>query len=367
MSDRLNSPPAPRVSGDPIQLLEKLVAIPSLSGHEASAVEFLVATLQSLGLRASIDEAGNAVGIREMPDANGGTSLKIVLLGHIDTVPGAIPVSCADGVLFGRGSVDAKGPLMTMVIAAAQAQLLPGTRVIVVGAVEEESATSRGARHVAEQYRPDYCIIGEPSGWDGITLGYKGRLLVNVDIRRSMGHSAGKQSGVAESAIKWWNRLNDYVQEYNASRPQLFHRLLPTIHRFCTDSDGLVDSAILNVGMRLPPDFDPDSFHDLAQTWLADGIVQCHGYEPAYQASRTSRLARELNRVLRRFEVVPRFKVKTGTSDMNVVGPVWKCPMVAYGPGDSSLDHTPQEHLRLDEYLWAIEVLTRTLESLGPE
>ena len=46
---------------------------------------------------------------------------KIVLLGHIDTVPGEIPVRVEDGVLHGRGSVDAKGPLATFVAAAAEA------------------------------------------------------------------------------------------------------------------------------------------------------------------------------------------------------------------------------------------------------
>ena len=60
----------------------------------------------------------------------------------------------------------------------------------------------------------------------------------------------------------------------------------------------------------------------------------------------------------------PAFKVKSGTSDMNVVGPAWNCPIVAYGPGDSSLDHTPDEHLDLTEYRQAIAVLTRVLRSL---
>ncbi len=49
---------------------------------------------------------------------------------------------------------------------------------------------------------------------------------------------------------------------------------------------------------------------------------------------------------------------------MNVVGPIWGCPLVAYGPGDSALDHTPHEHIVLEEYLAAIRVLTRALRTL---
>jgi LysW-gamma-L-lysine carboxypeptidase len=49
---------------------------------------------------------------------------------------------------------------------------------------------------------------------------------------------------------------------------------------------------------------------------------------------------------------------------MNIVAPVWKCPILAYGPGDSSLDHTPHEHIDLDEYLRAVRVLKTALERL---
>jgi LysW-gamma-L-lysine carboxypeptidase len=48
---------------------------------------------------------------------------------------------------------------------------------------------------------------------------------------------------------------------------------------------------------------------------------------------------------------------------MNVVAPVWKCPIVAYGPGDSALDHTPNEHLELDEYWKAVNVLEQSLRA----
>jgi len=59
--------------------------------------------------------------------------------------------------------------------------------------------------------------------------------------------------------------------------------------------------------------------------------------------------------------------LKTGTSDMNVVAPHWPVPMLAYGPGDSNLDHTPEERLPLAEYLQAVEVLASVLASLaGP-
>ena len=50
---------------------------------------------------------------------------------------------------------------------------------------------------------------------------------------------------------------------------------------------------------------------------------------------------------------------------MNVVGPVWGQNIVAYGPGDSRLDHTPQEHIQLAEYSHAIDVLELVLRELA--
>ncbi|MEJ2272689.1 MAG: acetyl-lysine deacetylase, partial [Candidatus Bathyarchaeota archaeon] len=41
-----------------------------------------------------------------------------------------------------------------------------------------------------------------------------------------------------------------------------------------------------------------------------------------------------------------------------------KIPVVTYGPGDSTLDHTPNEHIDLQEYLDSIEVLKKTLTKL---
>src|SRR5215203_2463046 len=94
-----------------IHLLQGLVAIRSHSREEAAATAWLVDQMRLAGYdRAYVDAAGNAVGELGAIDA----PHTLLLLGHIDTVPGNIPVridSTAEGdVLYGRGSVDAKGP-----------------------------------------------------------------------------------------------------------------------------------------------------------------------------------------------------------------------------------------------------------------
>jgi [amino group carrier protein]-lysine/ornithine hydrolase len=241
------------------QLLYEMVAIPSLSGAEAALAQFLVAQMARLGFDSHIDAAGNAVGERGRPDENGRFTSEIVLLGHMDTVPGDIPVRVENGRLYGRGAVDAKGPLATFIMVAAQAELPPGTRLVVIGAVEEEAATSKGARYAAGQYRPDYCIIGEPSGWDGVTLGYKGRLLLDYVLEQPMGHTAGPDVGVGETAVAFWNAVQQYVATVQ-SGTALFDQILPSIRHIQTGSDGLTNRADLKLGFRLPPDFDRNGF-----------------------------------------------------------------------------------------------------------
>jgi LysW-gamma-L-lysine carboxypeptidase len=344
---------------DPVDLLQELVDIKSLSGQEGAASTFLAAQMAALGMTARVDEVGNAVGLRENPDAAGGITREIVLLGHIDTVPGDIPVRVEDGQLYGRGSVDAKGPLAAFVMAAARAELAPGTRLVVIGAVEEEAATSRGARHAATQYRPAFCIIGEPSGWDGVTLGYKGRLRLRYTLARPMAHSAGAASSPAEEAVAWWNALTGYVAAFNAGRERMFDQLLPSLSDLHTGSDGLINTVMASAGLRLPPGVDPAALEADIRRLAGDASLQATAYEPAFQTDRGTPLARAFNRALREMGQPPRFKLKTGTSDMNVVGPAWGCPIVAYGPGESALDHTPDEHVAVEDYLRAIDVLVR--------
>src|SRR5262245_46774535 len=116
MSSSLHEITAPALSDQAaIDLLHDLVAIPSTSTHEAEAVQFLTDWMTRQGLETEIDEVGNAIG------HVGRGERHIVLLGHIDTVPGVIPVRIEDGVLHGRGSVDAKGPLATFAAAAVRA------------------------------------------------------------------------------------------------------------------------------------------------------------------------------------------------------------------------------------------------------
>ena len=56
---------------------------------------------------------------------------------------------------------------------------------------------------------------------------------------------------------------------------------------------------------------------------------------------------------------------KTGTGDMNILGKAMNLPIVTYGPGDSHLDHTLDEHIDVNEYLNPIKVYKETILKLS--
>ena len=341
-----------------IALLHDLVATPSVSGDEHAAVLLLVQRMEAMGLRTHIDEAGNAVGMVGSEDPG---AFEVLMLGHIDTVPGSIPVRIEDGVLWGRGSVDAKGPLCAFVSAAASAELPPSVRLVVIGAVGEETPTSPGASFVRDRYRPHACIIGEPSGWERFCIGYKGRLLVHARFTQDCGHTAGPVGSVAERALAWHRRVVAHIQEWNLGREGVFDTIQPNLQRFNTTSDGLQDTAQLTLGLRLPTWIEPDALERHMAEIACDGTLRFEGHAPAHRGPRSNALANALSHAIGSAGGRPTATVKTGTSDMNTVARAFACPILAYGPGDSTLDHTPHERLDLVEYLRSIEVLRRAL------
>jgi len=351
------------------ETLVGLVSQYSPSGQERGAVEFLVARMKTLGYDdAFIDEAGNAVGVM------GNGAKQVVLLGHIDTVPGEIKVALTPSpspegggeILYGRGSVDAKGPLSCFTDAVANVGVKDGWQFVVIGAVEEER-DSEGARFVVDKYKPDFAIIGEPNQWDRVALGYKGTAWANVTIKRGQAHTASGEETACEFAVALWLKIKEYADSFNADKPKAFDKLLPTLRGMDSISDDFEQRAQLKIGTRLPPSVSPNDWYEIINMLTNDVhvLVEPVGFAlPAWGCEKNTSLVRAFLSGIRAQGGEPRFVYKTGTADLNIVAPIWKCPAVVYGPGDSALDHTPNEHINLDDYKKAVDALTAALQKL---
>jgi LysW-gamma-L-lysine carboxypeptidase len=233
--------------------------------------------------------------------------------------------------------------------------------VRVVGAVGEEG-DSRGARFLTRQRQaPEMVVIGEPSGWEQVCLGYKGTLWFTCTMTRPVTHSAGAGESACEAAFRFWNDVQVWAANENTASARRFDQVSPTLRGMYSDSDGLTDAARLTINIRLPQRMEPSIALKKLQTLAQGGVIWPLDHLPAYRSEKNTPPARALLAAIRKQGGQPTFSVKSGSSDMNIAGPVWGCPMVAYGPGDSTLDHTPGEHIIVPEYLRSIAVLAEAL------
>jgi acetylornithine deacetylase len=336
-----------------LTLLTRAVQIPSVSGDEYELARFLVDWCSRRGVPAGIDAAGNFVATK------GRGSRRLLMMGHLDTVPFHWPTAWLDGELSGRGSVDAKGSLCAFVETLADLDLPDNVEVRVVGAVEEEVSSSKGAFHARDHYPADAVIIGEPSGSTALTLGYFGLLKVRVSAVTETGHSAGKEVMTAPDAlVVALGRIRDGVGEV---APDAVSAVVDVVHE--TGPHTSRATGVLN--FRVPPGADLDALRGTAEAHASESltitVLRC---TPGYAGGRTSSLARAFARSLTRAGIRPRYVVKKGTSDMNTLATTWRtAEMVAYGPGDARLDHTAAERISAQDYQLARAVLADAVQT----
>ncbi len=342
--------------------LIELVSRYSPSGQESEAVDWLVGHMQELGFTRSFsDDAGNAVGIM------GEGPKQIVLLGHIDTVPGEIEPKVEDGILYGRGTVDAKGPLSTFVDATAQLGAIDGWQIVVIGAVDEERE-SKGACFVVDKYNPDFFVIGEPNNWHRVGLGYKGIARFDLNFTRSQAHSASSKQTASEAAIENWQAIQAYAHDFNNGKKRAFDQIMLNLRGIHSKNDPFHQWAQLKVVTRLPVGISPEEWYDIVDQISGEDELVRQGFAvPAYACEKNTPLVRAFLSSIRTQGGKPTFVYKSGTADLNTVGPYWKCPALVYGPGDSKLDHTLDERISLEEFQKAVTVLKDVLTKLTAE
>ena len=237
-----------------------------------------------------------------------------------------------------------------------------GCRVELVACVEEEASSSRGASHRATLPAPDACIVGEPSGWSGVTVGYKGFLRARLARTEELAHTAADAPGAAALACRQWVRIESEAERFGGGSERLFEQLLTHLAGVRVEGDGLTERRRAR---RAPaPATRPGTGRRAS---LARGSARPAGRSrPKGACPRGPGRARlpsraRFGRAIAGTGGRARYLHKTGTADLNVVAPAWGCPCVAYGPGDSALDHTPDEHIEVEELDRSIEVLARVL------
>ena len=331
---------------DDVGVLRALLEAYSPSGSEGSAVSVFLQAARSLGFAAHADREGNAI-------ARIGTGRpQVMFLGHIDTVEGELPVRIAGGNITGRGACDAKGALAAALVAGSH-HTGPG-EIVIVGAVGEER-DSRGARYLIPRHRPDFLIVGEPSGWSGVTVGYKGNLSLIVRFEGERSHLSAPAATTVEAGLAFLGSLRAFCEGRQGDSG--FRSLTLRVHTIDTRREGSREHVEIGVNLRLPPGV---SVNDVLAFLKDSGVEdrsQVIDHSEAVEVPTRNDVVRALCAGIRKAGARPTLLRKLGTSDLNLAVPAWGCPAAAYGPGDSHLDHTDSESLEIEEFRRSIEVL----------
>ncbi|MEM2699861.1 MAG: M20/M25/M40 family metallo-hydrolase [Candidatus Bathyarchaeia archaeon] len=358
----------------PLELLRGMLEIYSPSGKEDKIASYLADELKRAGFsRVWTDSVNNVYG------EVGSAGPTILLCGHMDTVPGWIPVRVEGDRLYGRGSVDAKSSLAAMIISASSLKSSLSRGRILVACVVDEEGRARGIKRLVRD-RPsiDYAIFGEPSGIKNVVFAYKGHLKIRIEFRTATGHVGAQHllPNAIEKGFEFWSKLKERCEREYKSPYGIFYSLTPALTgisgRGTTRS--IPDICTLEVDLRLPPtikcgdamkiigglidDFRAENYGLASKLRIIDRV------EP-YVARRDTVVVKSLRDAI--LEVTgeeARLLRKTGTGDMNIFGAHYNVPVATYGPGDSSLSHTPNEYISITEYLASIEIYKRAVKKI---
>jgi len=359
---------------DPVGLLRRMLEIYSPSGKEEQIASFIEEELGRLGFEAvRRDKAGNVYG------EIGSGSYSVLLCGHMDTVPGWVPVKQKDDRLYGRGAVDAKSSLAAMISAAAmlRSKLQDQGKVIVAGVVDEEGKAQGIRQLLREDLRAECAIFGEPSGLKNITFAYKGHVSLQIVCETQTGHVGAQHlfDNAVEVAFDLWRRLKDLCGEYKSPHG-IFYSLSPSLLGMNSQrtTGGVPDKCLLEIDLRLPPKFSSEKAVEIVKEVIERLLgekssisvsLQVKDRVEPFVARRDTIVMESLKEAILEITGEPaKFLRKTGTGDMNIFGAERKIPVATYGPGDARLSHTCCEYIEIPEYLASIQVYKKTVEKI---
>jgi len=352
-----------------IELLKRALEIYTPSRSEAQLANLIKEKcLDDLGFeKVNIDSVGNVIATK------GNGTPRILLCGHMDTVPGQIPVRIDSGFLFGRGASDAKAPLISMLLACSEFKQR-GT-IIFAGVVDEEGNATGIKELVKNNLSIDYAIFGEPSGINRITISYKGRIALKItcDVLDSAHASAPWLSkNSIEEVFEVWKLLGAEISAKYDKTDNKSNSVSLSLTEISGGSSHNVtpQKCKVTIDIRVPNGVKcleilnhlDTSIRNISEMRKVKITYRIEDITEAFEADHSSPLVRALSlSILDVCKVRSVLLRKTGTGDMNVLGNSLNIPVVTYGPGEPHVSHSKDEKVEIQSYLTSIEIYNRAL------
>ncbi|MET8998970.1 succinyl-diaminopimelate desuccinylase [Amycolatopsis sp. Hca4] len=348
---------------DPVDLTAALVDVFSVSGAEAELATAVQEALEKQAPHLEVVRNGDAVLAR----TNLGRESRVVLAGHLDTVPenGNLP-SRREGrgdeeILHGLGTVDMKGGDAVFLHLAATLPSPKHDVTFVFYDNEEVEAVKNGLgrieRELPEWLAGDLAIVGEPSN-GVIEAGCQGTMRVELRLSGTRAHTA--RAWMGENAIhalaEPLRRLAEYTPRI-VDIDGLTYRegLQATAISGGVAGNVVPDAAVLTVNHRFAPDRDPAAAERHLREVFAGFELSVVDLSPGALPGLSAPAAAELVAA-----AGGRAAAKLGWTDVARFA-ARGMPAVNFGPGNPTLAHTKQENVRTAEIRQVTEVLRKFL------
>ncbi|MEU4765491.1 succinyl-diaminopimelate desuccinylase [Actinosynnema sp. NPDC023794] len=351
------------LAADPVELTAALVDTPSVSEDEARIADLVERSLKDQ-TTLEVTRSGNAVLAR----TNLGRPSRVVLAGHLDTVPinDNLPSRLEDGVLHGCGTVDMKsGDAVMLHLAATIADPRHDLTFIFYDCEEIEAVRNglgRIERELPEWLHGDLAIVCEPSN-GVIEAGCQGTIRVELRTKGVRAHTARGWMGV--NAI---HAIGDALSRLTAYEPRqveidgcLYREGLQAVRISGGVAGNVVpDEAVLTVNHRFAPDRTPEQAEQHLRELFEGYAVTVTDSSPGALPGLTAPTTRELVEAAGGTPVA-----KLGWTDVARFAALGM-PAVNFGPGDPTLAHTQQEHVPVHQIRQCVDVLRRFLGHDAP-
>ncbi|MGB3486146.1 MAG: succinyl-diaminopimelate desuccinylase [Mycobacterium sp.] len=343
--------------GDPIALTAALVDIPSESRQESRIADAVEKALRGQTSGFEIIRNGNAVLAR----TNRGLPTRVMLAGHLDTVPAAdnVPSRRAGEILHGCGTVDMKsGDAVFLHLAATLTDYAHDLTLVFYDCEEIESSANglgRIERELPDWLHADVAVLGEPS--DGfIEAGCQGTLRVVISAAGTRAHSA--RSWLGDNAIHKLSEVLGRLSSYRARSVDIdgcvYREGLSAVRIDGGVAGNVIpDAASVTVNFRFAPDRSPEQalthvhqvFDGLDVT--IEQTDSAAGALPGLSRPAAAALVKAAGGQVR---------AKYGWTDVSRFAALG-IPAVNYGPGDPNLAHRRDERVHVGQITAAVDVL----------
>lgn len=350
------------LTADAVTLTEQLVNIESVSQNEQQIADAVEEALRSLPHLAVARHGNTIVARTEL-----GRSERVVIAGHIDTVPlnDNLPARRDGNTLHGLGTCDMKGGDAVMLKIAATVPE-PNRDITFIFYESEEIDTEFNGLYLLSKSHPqdlhgDFAILMEPSN-AVIEAGCQGTLRAEVTITGERAHSARSWMGVnaIHQAAEVLHRLNGYQARKPVIDGLEYHEGLNAVFiKGGVAGNVLPDECVIEVNFRYAPDRSEADAAAYVEDFFKGYQVKITDLAPGALPGLDRPAAREFANAVGG-EVNPKF----GWTDVARFTAL-EIPAVNFGPGDPMLAHKQEESVPMDQIIRCEQTLRTWLGGVG--